>query len=324
MELFILIFLFSFIVAFWTISKLIPKLRQAGITGRDVNKPGTPEVAEMGGLGIVAGFASGMLLAIAFESFFNQIAVLDLVELLAALATVLIIAHIGILDDLFDMNQGLKAISPIFAALPLVAINVGMTVMQIPLLGPINFGIFYSLILVPIGVTGAANAVNMLAGFNGLEVGMGIVAIGSLAVIAYTINETTSLVLLLAMLGALLAALYYNRYPARILIGDVGTLSIGGVIAAAVILGNFETAGVIVIIPYFLDFLIKAANRFPSKGWWGDYKDGKLYCPNSKPVSLCQWIMKFSGGISERYLVSTLIGIEAVFGLIAIYMFARF
>ena len=164
----------------------------------------------------------------------------------------------------------------------------------------------------------------MLAGFNGLEVGMGIAAIGSLAFIAYTIDATTSLVLLLAMLGALLAALYYNWYPARILIGDVGTLMIGAVIATAVILGNFESAGFIVIIPYFLDLLIKAANGFPSKGWWGSYKDGKLYCSNSTPVSLCQWIMKLTGGITERNLVLSLIGIEAVFGLIAIIMFARF
>jgi len=96
------------------------------------------------------------------------------------------------------------------------------------------------------------------------------------------------------------------------------------VIAASVILGDFEMAGIIVMIPYFLDFLFKAANRFPSKGWWGEYREGKLYCPNPRPVSLCQWIMKLSGGISERGLVLSLIGIEAVFGLIAILMFAKF
>lgn len=324
MKIFILLFLVSFIVAFFTISKLIPRLWQAGIVGKDVNKPARPKVAEMGGLGIIVGFGSGVLLAIALESFFERFINLDLVAILAGLATVLIIVLIGVLDDLFDISHGTKAILPVFASLPLVAVKVGKTVMQIPFLGPINFGVFYSLILVPFGVTGASNGVNMLAGFNGLEVGMGMVAIGSLALIAYTIEATTPLVLLLAMLGALLAALYYNRYPAKILIGDVGTLSIGAVIATSVILGNFEAAGVIVIIPYFLDFLIKAVNRFPSKGWWGAYKDGKLYCPNSKPVSLCQWIMKLSGGISERNLVLTLIGIEAVFGLIAIHMFARF
>lgn len=323
MEIYFLILLVSFIVAWLTISRLIPQLLQAGITGKDVNKPGKPEVAEMGGLGIVTGLGSGILLAIAIDSFFDQILMIDLVGLLASLATVLIIVIIGIEDDLFGINHKFKSIFPMFAALPLVAVKVGKTVMEIPFYGPFNFGILYSLALVPLGITGAANGVNMLAGFNGLEVGMGIAAIGSLAFIAYTINATTSLVLLLAMLGALLAALYYNWYPARILIGDVGTLMIGAVIATAVILGNFESAGAIVIIPYFIDLIIKAANGLPSKGWWGAYKDGKLYCPNNRPVGLCQWIMKLTGGIAERNLVLFLIGIEAVFGAIAIIMFAR-
>ena len=72
---------------------------------------------------------------------------------------------------------------------------------------------------------------------------------------------------------------------------------------------------------YFLDFLIKAINRLPSKGWWGIYNNGKLYCPESGPVGLGQLIMKITGGISERNLVLTLMGIEAFFGIIAILIF---
>lgn len=320
----ILIFLVSFIVAFFAFPLLIPRLKRAGIVGKDMHKPEKPEVAEMGGLAIVAGLGSGLILAIALETFLAQVLTINLPALLAALGTVLIVALIGILDDLFGISQGVKALLPLFAALPLVAVKAGKTMMRLPFLGPVDFGLFYSLVLVPLGITGAANGVNMLAGFNGLEVGMGIVAAGSLAIIAYTLRATTSLVLLLAMLGALLAALYYNWYPAKVLIGDIGTLSIGAVLATSVILGDFETAGIIVIIPYFLDFLVKAANRFPSTGWWGTYKDGKLYCPNPRPVSLCQWIMRLSGGISERGLVLTLLGIEAVFGLISVLMYARF
>ena len=188
-----------------------------------------------------------------------------------------------------------------------------------PCIGLINFGVFYPLVLIPLGITGAANAVNMLAGFNGLEVGMGIVAMSSLAIIAYLIGETTALIVLMAALGALIAALYYNWYPAKILIGDVGTLSIGAVIACAVIVGNYETAGVIIIIPYIVDFIIKAKNRFPYS--FGEYKDGKLYCPNSRPVGLGQLIMKLCGGISERNLVLVLMGIEAVFGVVAVLFY---
>jgi UDP-N-acetylglucosamine--dolichyl-phosphate N-acetylglucosaminephosphotransferase len=101
----------------------------------------------------------------------------------------------------------------------------------------------------------------------------------------------------------------------------VGTLSIGAIIASAVIVGNFELAGVIVIIPYLLDFLIKAKNRFPSKGWWGINRDGKLYCPESGPVGLGQLILKVTGGTCERNLTLILMVLEAVCGAIAIWLF---
>jgi UDP-N-acetylglucosamine--dolichyl-phosphate N-acetylglucosaminephosphotransferase len=223
---------------------------------------------------------------------------------------------IGIFDDLVSMPQQIKAFMPVFAALPLIVIKEGSAFMKFPFFGNINFGLLYTLVIIPLEVTIAANAVNMLAGFNGLEVGMGIVAAGSLAIIAYLLGKMTVLVILLAALGALLATLYYNWFPAKILVGDVGTLSIGAIIAAVVIMGNFEIAGTILLIPYIIDFLIKAKNHFPYS--FGDYRDGKLYCPDDGPVGLGQLIMKVWGGISERDLVLVLLGIEVVFGMIAI------
>jgi UDP-N-acetylglucosamine--dolichyl-phosphate N-acetylglucosaminephosphotransferase len=320
----IFVFLISFLTTVFVTHFLIPRLRTAGIVGKDMNKPGHPEVPEMGGLGIILGFGAGIFLAFALEICLGEMLAIDLIALLAAFATILLVALIGILDDLYGIDQVAKALLPIFAALPLIAIKIGKTTMKLPFLGPVDFGIYYSLILVPLGITGAANGVNMLAGFNGLEVGLGIIATGSLAIIAYTLNATTSLILLLAMLGALLATLYYNWYPARVLIGDLGTFSIGAILSVAVIMGDFEAAGVIVITPYFLDFLIKAANRFPSRGWWGEHRDGRLHCPQSRPVGLCQFIMRISGGMHERILTLVLIGIEAVFGLIAVLLYARF
>lgn len=317
----VLIFLVSFVVSFVVFPIIIPRLKRAGIVGKNMNSEKQEEVAEMGGLVMAAGFGAGIVVAIALRNFFNLFLSVSLTSILAALATVLIVVIIGVFDDLISIQQRVKAIMPAFAALPLMAIKEGYSLIRIPLVGMIDFGIFYPIILVPLGITGAANAVNMLAGFNGLEVGMGAVAVGSLAIIAYIIGQTDALIILVAAFGALLATLYYNWYPAKILVGDVGTLSIGAVIASAVIIGNYETAGAIIIIPYLIDFLIKAKNHFPCKNWWGIYKDGKLYCPDSGPVGLCQLIMKVCGGISERNLVLVLMGIEAVFGVIAILFY---
>lgn len=319
----ILIFLAAFISTFLSVPWIIPKLRRARLVGKDVNKPKNPEVPEMGGFTIILGFCMGVLFAIAMSTFFRSFGPeFELKYVLAALLTILIMSLIGIFDDLFAMHQAVKAALPLFAALPLVAVKAGDTTMIIPFFGTIDFGIFYILVLVPIAMAGASNVTNMLAGFNGLEAGMGLVAVSSLAVIAWMIGSTEAVILLIAMVGALLAFLYYNRYPAKILIGDIGTLSIGAVIASSVIIGNFETAGIIVIIPYAIDFFIKAKNGFPSRNWWGEFRNGKLLCKKT-PVGLCQAIMKLTGGISEQGLVLTLISLEAVFGIIAILLFLK-
>ena len=314
-----LIFIVSFAVSFVGFPIVIPRLKKAGIVGKNMNSEKQEEIPEMGGLVIAAGFGVGIVFAIFLRTFFDLFLSVSLTSILAVLSTVLIVVIIGVFDDLISMQQWIKAIIPAFAALPLMALKEGYSMMRIPFVGLIDFGIFYSLVLVPLGITGAANAVNMLAGFNGLEVGMGVVAVGVLAVIAYMIGQTTALIILLAVLGALIAALYSNWYPAKILVGDVGTLTIGAVIASAVIVGNYETAGVILMIPYVVDFLIKAKNGFPYS--FGIYREGKLYCPDGGPVGLCQLIMKVCGGISERNLVLVLMGIEAVFGVIAILLY---
>lgn len=315
------VFVIPFVTTFFIFPAGIATFKRANIVGKDMHKAGQPEVAEMGGLVIAAGFSLGIITVIAVNTFLPSLLTINLIQILAAFSVVLIMTLVGSVDDLIGIRQIPKVIIPLLASLPLVAIRAGQTSMNIPLIGHMDFGMIYPLVLVPIAVTGAANAFNMLAGFNGLEVGMGIAATGSLAIVAYSVGATTSFVLLLALAGALLAALRYNWYPSKVFIGDTGAFSIGAVIASAVILGNFEYAGVIVIIPHALDFLLKAFHKFPSKGWWGTYKDGKLFCPEKVPVSLPQLVMKLCGGISERNLVLTLIGVEVIFGAIAVLMY---
>ncbi len=299
---------------------LIRLCARAGIVGRDLNKTGRPEIPEMGGLAIVAGFSAGVLFTLGAVSFLRLFPQVSMTMLLGVLSTVLLLSVIGVVDDLLGMRQWAKALLPLLAALPLIALRVGHSAVWIPFLGKVNFWIFYPLVLVPLGVTGAANAINMLAGFNGLEVGMSLVAMGSLAVIAGMLGQMTSLVLLLCGLGALLGVLWFNWYPARIFVGDIGTLSMGAIIASACILGGFEVAGVIVIFPYFVDFCFKAATGF-QKSFGEPREDGKIYCPQRVPRGLGQALLKLFGGLHERTLVLLLMAVEAGFGVLAIWVY---
>lgn len=314
-----LIFLFSFLITFFAFPVVIPRLKRAGITGKNMNSEKQEEIPEMGGLVMIAGFSAGMILTIFLKVFFEYFTTASLVSFLACLSTVLIVALIGIFDDLISIKQSFKAFMPVFAALPLMAVKSGFSYLRIPFLGIVEFGIVYPLLIIPLGLTGATNAFNMLAGFNGLEAGLGMICMISVSIIAYLTGSMTSLVIALSCLGAIVATLYYNWYPAKILVGDIGTLFMGSVLAVCVIVGNFETAGAILIIPYVIDFIIKSKHHFPYT--FGEYRNGKLNCPQDGPKGLVHVIMKISGGITEKNLVLVLMIIEAVFGVLAILVY---
>lgn len=308
-------FAFTYLMTPW----LIPRLVKAGIVGRDMNKSGNRKLPEMGGLAIVGGFVVGVLLAIALTTF-NLIDVsMNLSFVLACLSTVLVMALIGIIDDLFLMSQRVKALLPVFAALPLVAVKAGVTSMDLPVFGTVDFGLLYPLVLIPIAITGASNATNMLAGFNGLEAGLGIVMCSTVGLVSFMLGRTEATVVSFAMLGALLAFLRYNWNPARILIGDVGTLTVGAVVAGSVIIGNIEKVGVILIAPFFLELALKAKSGFKAESWC-KVEGEKLVCPRKDMVfGMGRLVMYLRGGVSEQALVVALIAFEAVFALAALY-----
>ncbi len=313
----------AFCLTFFAMPVIIRKMKVAGIVGNDVNKPGKPEVAEMGGLTIVVGVVGALLLAIALRTFFGYSFGLN--EIMAAMLTMTIIALIGIFDDLFDMRKDIKTLLPMIAALPMVALAAaGSTVISLPFLGPVDFGIIYIVVLIPLGVTVAANLTNMLAGFNGIEAGMGSVMFAAVAIIAVANGSMEAALIAIAMLGALAAFLRFNWYPAKVFMGDIGTLLIGGALAISVIIGSFESVGAILVIPYLADFAIKAYNRFPSTRWWGDCNSkGKLRPLGGRVRGLAQLVMKLSGGISEKGLALLFIAAEGLFALLAILLYGR-
>jgi UDP-N-acetylglucosamine--dolichyl-phosphate N-acetylglucosaminephosphotransferase len=314
--------LFSFLVTYAMSYKLIPRLKRFGITGHDVNKPGLPEVAEMGGFGIVAGVTAGLLLAIFIASFDSL--EFNLVNVLAAIITIHALAFIGIVDDLLDLPQWTKAVLPLFAAIPLVAVRAaGSTAINVPFVGLVDLGIFYILVLLPIGVAVASNLTNMFAGFNGMESGMGVVIFAAMSLLAIMHGSTEMALLFVAMLGALLAFLRFNWFPAKVFPGDVGNLTIGAVLASGVILGNLEMAGALMLLLYVIDFFLKAYNRFPSRNWWGEWKEGKLYAPEGRVRGFAQLVMKKANGISESSLVLFFIGLQIVVAAVVVLLFQK-
>lgn len=314
------IFLFSIGTSYAFSIALVPRLKRFGFVGKDMHKAHKPEVAEMGGISIVVGFSAGILLAIMLSTFSGL--TFNIVFVLAGLLTIQTLAFIGILDDILDVPQWAKAFIPLLSAIPLIAVKAaGSTSMMLPFIGMVDFGILYILILLPVGVAVASNLTNMLAGFNGIEAGMGAVLFACMSIIAWVHGIPEMLVLFIPMLGALLGFLPKNWYPASVFPGDVGTLMIGAVLATGVIIGNLESAGALILALYVLDFLIKLPNRLPKT--FVDLKYGKLMPQKGKPRGLIDLVLKITGGLEEYKLVLVMMFLQVLVGVGVILLFVH-
>ncbi len=268
-------------------------MRKAGIVGRDIHKLEMPEVPEMGGIAIVM-----------------TVGVLGALVKPEALPVFLLFGLVGIIDDLTALRQSHKVILSLLVSIPVAFLDVGRGV---DLFGhTISLGILYPVFAV-LFITGSANLVNMLAGFNGLEVGTSAIALGFLALM----TDGTARGLALIGLGASLGFLWWNKYPARVFPGDTGTLSLGALIGLVGILGKVEVYTAILLIPHFLDFMIKALSvRFGVRkhGRTEVMPDGTLKAPPYP--SFLGTIMR-RARVTEPKLVAIVWGIEFTLGLLA-------
>lgn len=267
---------------------LVPRARRAGYVGVDLNKvpevfdrsklkqlksvgyPGLPTIPRLGGIAMIFGFCFGMLLSLATYPYS------DIVVILAALLSASLIFAIGIVEDFFPIRQVYRVILPGIAALPLMVVTVGHSEMVVPFLGMVDFGIFYPLLLVPIGVMAASNLVNLLGGFNGVEAGVGFVVGSTLFVAAYLLGRPEAAVISVALASSCAAFLVFNWYPAKIFPGNSGTYMMGAVIAVIVIAGNMERIGVIALLPQIIEFFLKALGKFKAENFGKLGKDGRL------------------------------------------------
>lgn len=306
----------SIVVVLLIMPSFIKRMHIQGFVGKDMNKYSKPKIAELGGTITFLGFSFGLFSAIFLSTYLNAFNI-ELGLLLAGFSTIALITFIGFIDDIIGWKKGIRqwqhALFPIIAALPLMAISIGKTTMTIPIFGLVDFGIFYSLIIIPIAITGAANAFNMLAGYNGLEAGQGIILTGTLTIIAFLSGHFTAMILGLAMIGALIGFLKFNWFPAKIFGGDSLTLMIGANLAIMSILGNMQTFGALLTGLFLIEFLIKAKHKFQSECFGVPQKNGLLNA-NPKGGSLTQFILKIKP-MKETQVTLTILLLQSILGL---------
>ncbi len=316
---------------------MIRFLFNAGIVGIDQHKKNKPILASSGGICVAIGVLSGLLIYIGLETFITGFSS-DVLSLLAIISSILIVTMVGIFDDLnvsskrvlskgvkeirIGLPQWTKPLLTLPAAIPLMVISAGDPNISLPIIGSIDVGILFPLLLVPVGVVGASNAINVLGGFNGMETGMGIVYMMGLGIFAL-LTQNQIAVLFFVSAASLLAFIKFNWYPAKILPGDSLTYLLGALLVSGVIVGNMERLGIIFMTPFFIELLLKSRSKFKAVSLGKLKQNGTMENIYGRQIhSLTHAIMNIKG-FTERQIASIFIFIEllvVLFG-VALYLF---
>ncbi len=270
----------------------IPAALRAGLAGRDMNKPGEVRVAEAGGVWVIFSTILGLLALESYYAYTGQ--GLAGFEELATLAIVLALAgFIGFLDDALGWKRGLPVWQRLafmaLVAAPLSLLKHGVSKVELPLVGVVDFGVLYPLLIVPAGVVGAANAFNMLAGYNGLEAGMGFLLLAFSSIYLAEQGEWLASAAALVAAGSLLGFASMNWYPARVFPGNTLTYGVGAYYAGLVVIGDFQKFGLTIFSLYFLElalFLRGLKDGVYKQNFGRPLPDGTLARPYEKAYSV--------------------------------------
>jgi UDP-N-acetylglucosamine--dolichyl-phosphate N-acetylglucosaminephosphotransferase len=281
----IMTILVSFFCTYLILPPWIKKAKENNMTAKDMHKLNEEKIAEVGGVSVLIGLSMGILIYVGIQTFYFE-NTFNLIEILVILSVLFISSMIGLTDDLLGWKKGLSRRSRLllmgFAAIPLMAINAGESTMALPIIGSINFGLFYPLILIPIGVVATTTVFNFVAGYNGLETSQGILILSGLGIATYLTGNSWLSVICAFAVASLLAFYIFNKHPARIFPGDVLTYSVGALIATIAILGNIEKSAIIFFIPYILEVFLKARGKLVKESFAKVKKDGSLELPYEK------------------------------------------
>ncbi len=212
------------------------------------DKQGTPT---MGGIMIVAGFIVAVIIGIVYSALFSKNLSFELNDsykltvMIAGVLMALCMSAIGFMDDYVKVvkkrNLGLTARQKTFLQLLVCAAYLstlglaGMRTTTIPFIGDINITSGWGLLFWPVALVfiyGFTNAVNLTDGIDGLASSVTLVVACAFMLASGFLNIASNNMLATALAGACVGFVCWNSHPARVFMGDTGSMFLGGMVVA--------------------------------------------------------------------------------------------
>lgn len=275
----------SLIVAMAVTWLVTPGVIRAGHALGAIDRPGARKVharpvPRIGGLAVFAGFVAGLLFAAYVTGNLDsaQVSVYWRGLSLAAAGMLLV----GLVDDVWGLSFRWKLAAQVGAAVFAWFCGFRIEVITHPLGGGLELG-WLSLPLTALWIVGITNAVNLIDGLDGLATGIALITTTTVAVIAFYRTELGVTATSVALAGSLMGFLCFNVNPARIFLGDSGSLFLGFVLAVTSVRGSQKgPTAVAILVPLLvlglplLDTAIAVFRRLHRLGSHGAQTDGAL------------------------------------------------
>jgi len=163
-----------------------------------------------------------------------------------------LIVILGLWDDIKNIKPIIKLSGQIGVALMLYGFGFRIELLTNPLLGgEMRLPLFLNIIFTVAWIIGLVNAMNLIDGLDGLAAGIAAIVGVTLTIIALHLNNYTSVFVLAALAGSSLGFLRFNFHPARIFLGDTGSMFLGLILASATLTGyqHKSATAVVLLIP---------------------------------------------------------------------------
>lgn len=259
----------------------------------------------LGGLGIASSLLLSCLMFLPFNAF-----------AWAFLAGLLIIVATGLIDDVADIGPRWKFIGQMLAAGAFVGLGGGSLAHLGDFLGGGEMTL--NALAVPFTIfcmVGGMNAFNLSDGLDGLAGGFAAIVAAIFAFFAWQVGAPDLLLVCVALLGAVIGFLRYNSFPARLFMGDCGSLTLGYVLTALLVSGSQRDVGSVPLVAWamvmalpLLDTLLVMARRI----WLGH----SPFMPDRTHLHHRLMVL----GLPHPGVVAVMYAAMAFFGMLALLM----
>jgi UDP-GlcNAc:undecaprenyl-phosphate GlcNAc-1-phosphate transferase len=223
--------------------------RRASVAELSAQRPQAGPIPTLGGLAVLAALAGSIAFIAALRPSLGGMIFSALLSWRWSIFGVILMAALGLIDDVCKLRPATKLTFQTIAALLVVADGHGIGRVIDPFTGTTLYLGWLAAPITLLWIIGMTNAFNLIDGLDGLAAGVGLIAALTLAVLAAAAGRPEIALIALALAGALLGFLFYNFFPASIFMGDSGSMFVGYVLAALYVRGAQQPEGVPVFTP---------------------------------------------------------------------------